>query len=258
MMHQAYAVQAPPNVAATGLHVPDVVRAVMLLVAVGALANFTLLNEHVIFGPVAWAAFFGYAALSIAAAVRIILLEAIGLREPNQRMERTRLSGSVMEVVLAGTGALMLLAPIAYLIIGTSQEMWAGRVEESSFSLASLLLTVPFGVGGFFMVFWRPQFVLDVAARTITRYAFGRSIPLRVAQMSYAELAVYSVGYFITNTGTRLGDMIRGCVGKYTFELEMLHGSHGPELVQQRAMGWAYALGARYWAPEQAAAAELA
>jgi hypothetical protein len=52
--------------------------------------------------------------------------------------------------------------------------------------------------------------------------------------------------------------MIRGRVGKYTFELEMLHGNHPPAPVQARAMAWASALGARYHTQEQAVAAELA
>lgn len=256
-MHQGYAAQAAPTISVPALHLPDVVRGVMLLLGVGVLANFTVLNEHLLMGAVGWIAFLGSAGVAIAAAVRIIMVDAVPSREPSRLVQRTRQSGIVTEIVLVGVGALFLLAPAIYLVIGTSQEVWNGRAEASDLSAGALAFSSLFGVLGFFMTFWRPQFLLDASRRKITRYAFGRSIPL-TKEMPYANLAVYSEGYFITNTGHRLGDMIRGRIGKYTFELEMLHGSLAPEAVQARAWSWASALGATYLTPEQAVQAELA
>jgi hypothetical protein len=249
MIQHAPAVQA--SVASpSSIHVPDVVRGVMLLVGVAVLAKFTLLNEHVIFGPIAWLAFLGFVAIGVAAAVRIILIDA---RESALRLTRTRQVGVLKELVVAGCGSLLLIVPAAFLVMATSQEMWAGRVEDPHMSAIEFVPVAFLGLAGFFMTFWRPQFVLDRAAGKIVRYAFGRSIPLRVKELPYSGLAVYSEGYFITNTPHRLGDMIRGRVGKYTFELEMLRGQFNPEAVQRRVIGWASALGATYLTPEQAA-----
>jgi hypothetical protein len=256
--------QPPPTAAPTAsapsaptTHVPDVVRAVMLLVGVLALAKFTVLNEHMKLGAVAWIAFVAYVGLAVAAAGRIVAADALPLREPHRQVQRTRQMGVFKELVIAGTGGLFLICPFAYLMIATSEEVWAGTARASDFSPIGLVFTSLFGLTGFFMVFWRPQFVLDAATRKIVRYAFGRSVPLRTKELPYSELSVSSEGYFITNTGQRLGDMIRGRVGKDTFELEMLHGSFAPEQVQARAMAWATSLGATYKTPEQAAAEEL-
>jgi hypothetical protein len=256
MMQQASAVQVASSHSTPALHIPDVVRGVMLLFGVGVLAKFTVLNEHLRLGPVAWIAFLGCAGIAVAAAARIISVDARPAREPSGRVARTRQVGVLQELVVAGAGGLFLLGPVGFLMITTSQEVWAGQVREpGSVSLIGLAFAAFLGLMGFAMTFWRPQFVLDAPARKVVRYAFGRSIPLRVKQLPY-ELAVYSDGYFITNTGVRLGDMIRGSVGKYTFELEMLRGL-SPESVQARVMGWASALGATYRTPEQQAAAEM-
>ena len=257
MTQQAYAAHAASRPSTPALHLPDVVRAVMMLVGVGVFAKFTVLNEHLIFGPFAWIAFLGYVAIGVAAAARLALVDAAPARDPYRSVQRTRQIGVIKEIVIAGTGALMLIAPATYLVMVASQELWGGRARPSGdFSLGGLLVTAFFALLGFFMTFYRPQFVLDAQARKIVRYAFGRSIPLRVKELPYADLAVYSDGYFITNTGHRLGDMIRGRAGKYTFELEMLRGL-APAAVQARAMAWASALGATYRTPEQAAAMEL-
>ena len=248
MMQHAEAVQAPSIT--TSIHPPDIVRGVMLLVGVVVLTKFTLLNEHLVFGALAWPTFLGFVALGVAAAARIILIDA---RESALRMTRTRQIGVLKELVVAGTGSLLLIMPAAFLVMAGSQEVWAGRVEDSNMSAIEFVPVAFLGLVGFFMTFWRPQFVLDRAAGKIVRYAFGRSIPLRKKEMPYAGLAVYSEGYFITNTPHRLGDMIRGRVGKYTFELEMLRGQFMPEAVERRVIGWASALGATYLTPEQAA-----
>jgi hypothetical protein len=229
----------------------------MLVAGVAILAYVTVLNEHLVLGPVAWIAVLGYAALACGAAARIFLVDASHPPAP-QRVERTRQLGMFIEVIIAGTGSLFLLAPAAYLALTTSDEVWFGRVEPASgFSVIGFVFTFFFGLLGFFMALWRPQFVLDPAVRKIVRYPFGRSVPLGKKETPYSELAVSSEGYFRTNTGVRLGDMIRGRVRNYTFELELVDGNLPADVVQSRAMAWATALGATYQTPEQAADAEL-
>lgn len=54
---------------------------------------------------------------------------------------------------------------------------------------------------------------------------------------------IRSEGYFITNTGIRLGDMVRGVLGKNTFELELVRAPSSKEHVAAREDHWRGALG---------------
>jgi hypothetical protein len=106
------------------------------------------------------------------------------------------------------------------------------------------------GLPGFFMVYWRPMFVVDLNARAIRRYPFGRALGLG-RSFPGRELRIFAEGYWITNTGRRLGDMIRGTIGKYTFELEFIPGQAAPEHVAERVAWWARALDAQVAAEAQ-------
>jgi hypothetical protein len=246
------------SITARRTHVPDAVRAAMVLVGLGVFTSFTLLNEHLIFSAFGWVVYLGTMGLGLVAAARILLVDAPTPTDGPMRVERTRQISVFKEIAIAGGGAVIAAGSMMYPIAASSQEMWAGRVREGSdLSLPGLVFALLFALMGVVMVAFRPQFVLDRAAGTIVRYPFARSLPLGAKTMSYADLTVYSEGYFWGNTGQRMGDVIRGRVGKYTFELEMVHGNQAPEYVQPLAMRWAAALGARYLGPAQAAAAEL-
>jgi hypothetical protein len=103
MTQQAYAVNAPSRPSTAAPHIPDVVRAVMLLLGVGVFTKFTLLNEHMLFGPLAWIAFLGYVAIAVAAAARIVFVDAVAAREAHRSVQRTRQMSIFKEVVIAGT-----------------------------------------------------------------------------------------------------------------------------------------------------------
>lgn len=253
--------QTPPHsvtVSGRAFHIPDLVRAAMLVVALGVIANFTLFNEHLIFGAVAWIVFVAAVLAAVALALRIVLVDAPAPADPALRVERTRMSGVIKEIAVGGAGGLMLLGPVLWLCAVTSEAVWAGRVQPPE---GASIIGLVFALGsvglGFMLVFWRPQYVLHRAAGIVTRHAFGRSMPFRVARLAYRDLVIYSDGYWITNSGERLGDMVRGRIGKHTFELELLRGNLPAEVVQHRTMAWATALGARYCTPVEAAAIEL-
>ncbi|MFY0535903.1 hypothetical protein [Nannocystis pusilla] len=176
---------------------------------------------------------------------RMLRLEALHPGDPRLLVTRTREVGAVGELVIAGFGAFLLWAGLFAVILTGSTEIWGGVPSDKSISMPEVVLaTVMFGLPGFFMVYWRPMFVVDLNAKAIRRYPFGRALG-RARTFPGAELRIFSEGYGITNTRHRLGDMIRGKVGKHTFELELVHGNLGEAYVAERVAWWARALDAR-------------
>ena len=257
LMQPPIAVPSAPVRSLAKMHLPDLVRAVMLVVGVLVLVWLTVLNKHLELSPVAWVVFVAYVGLALTAAWRIVFMDALPPRDQASRVMRTGQRGMFTEFAIAGLGGIFLIVPVAYLMMTTSKEVWAGVPRESHYSTGQFIITLSFFAVGFFMVFWRPQFVLNVSLRKITRHAFAQSLSMRAQELPYADLTVSSEGYFITNRGVRLGDIIRGRVGKYTFDLQMLHGNLRAEDVQAHAMRWAAALMATYKTPEQAGSDEL-
>jgi hypothetical protein len=223
------------------LHLGDAVRAAAPLLVAYGLARLAF-DEHYRLDPAGWVVFVLLVAALLVSGARIALLEARPPRDPATVVTRTRELGPVTELVIAGMGGFLLWAGLAATLMALSTEVWAGAPSGVAVSAGELVMAVVmFAVPGFFMIYWRPMFVLDLARRRIRRHRFGRALG-GGRDLDAGALRVFAEGYFITNTGVRLGDMIRGEVGGHTFELERIHGNLGKAHVDQRVAWWAGAL----------------
>lgn len=186
--------------------------------------------------------------LGVLLGARILMSDAKGPSTPDIRVERTRSINFLQEAFLGGFGACMfvfgaamMLAPAIELL--APPEGPAAGVFEAVFGLVLLVM-------GFFMCCWRPQFVLDRPSNRITRYPFGRSVPVMAKELPYGELAVFADG-----APSRGYLIVRGAVGKYTMELMHRRGGvfgTGESFGAVEAQAWADALGARVWTIEDA------
>lgn len=233
----------PSSSGAPTIHAGDATRAVMpLLVALG-IARFALFSENHRLEPLGWVVFLVVVTALVASGVRIALLEARPPRDPRTFVARTRELAVGQEVVIAGMGAFLLWMGLMSLVLSGTTEIWAGVVSQRSISVGEITISLlTLGLPGFFMVYWRPMFVLDASAGTIRRHPFGRALGIGKT-LPASSLRVFSEGYFVTNTGRRIGEMIRGRVGKATFELELVAGEAADEHVRRRVAFWSHALG---------------
>lgn len=216
----------------------------MPLLIVAAFVRYVVLNENYRLEAAGWAYLSIFAVALVLSGVRIFRLEAWP-REPGIVVTRTRELGPVTELVIAGAGAFLLFIGLLAVILSGTTEMWGGVASErsiSAFEVAMMVFTL--GLPGFFMVYWRPMFVIDAAAGTIRRYPFGRA--LGAARTFPAErLRIVSDGYWTPNQSQRTGDIVRGKLGKYTFELELIPGNVDKEYVARRVAWWARAFDVR-------------
>ncbi|WP_434420129.1 hypothetical protein [Nannocystis pusilla] len=228
-----------------GLHPGDTVRALMPFFVIAGLGWVFLFTELFRLDAPGWVYFVLVTLALGVSGARMVRLEALRPGDPGLLVTRTREVGPVGELMIAGFGAFLLWAGLFEVILSGSTEVWGGVPSDKSISLAEVVLaTVMFALPGFFMVYWRPMFVVDLNAKAIRRYPFGRALG-RARSFAGSELRVFSEGYWITNTRHRPGVMIRGKVGKHTFELELVHGNLGEAYVAERVAWWARALDAR-------------
>ncbi|MFZ6182178.1 hypothetical protein [Nannocystis pusilla] len=228
-----------------GLHAGDTVRTLMPFCVIAGLGRIFLFNEHFRLDAPGWVYFVIVTLALGVSGARMVRLEALCPGDPRLVVTRTRDVGPVVELMVAGFGAFLLWAGLFAVILSGSTQIWGGEPSHKSIALPEVVLaTVMIGLPGFFMVYWRPMFVVDPNAKTIRRYPFGRALGL-ARSFAGTELRIFSEGYWITNTRHRLGDMIRGKVGKYTFELELVHGNLGESYVAERVAWWARAFDAR-------------
>ncbi|MCY1062179.1 hypothetical protein [Nannocystis sp. SCPEA4] len=229
-----------------GLHSGDTVRAVMPFLVVAGLANFLLFSGNYRMEVPGWAWFSIIAVGLVVSGARIFGLEALRPRDRGIVITRTRELNAVVELMIAGFGAFLLWLGLFAVILSGTTEIWGGVASDTTslkpgeLAVAVLMMGLP----GFYMVYWRPMFVVDLDARTIRRYPFGRALGMS-RRFPGKELRIFAEGYWITNTGRRLGDMIRGKVGKNTFELEFIPGHAPPEQLSARVAWWARALDAQ-------------
>ncbi|MGE0784235.1 MAG: hypothetical protein AB7S26_01005 [Sandaracinaceae bacterium] len=240
------------------VHGADVVRGGLLAASVVPLVAFLVVSERIVIGVGGGLITTAYVLFALGMGARIVMLDGVSPRDTSVRITRTRELNAFTELVIAGGGALFLLAPVGWAIYAVSDERLSTIVQASQPTAIGFFFAAFMGSLGVLMVFWRPQIALDPARSRVVRYAFARSLPIKQAQLPYAELTVTSEGYFRTNTSYRVGDVIRGRIGDYSFELEMIEGNLAPALIQQRARAWAAALGATYRTPQEAAQAQLA
>jgi hypothetical protein len=228
-------------------HMPSNVSAVVRAVACLALAfllfKSTVLNEHLQLTPVGVVMLLVFEGLVIASAVRIYLKDA---QQPPASVLHfdTRQINIVQELVISG-GAAMFGWFGLYILMGAgAHEVWAGHVELNRGPKPfEYVIGVFFLATAFFGFFWRPTFTLDRVKRTIQRFPFGRALPLRKGPERPAEdVDVVSQPHFRPNTGIQVGDMIRGTLGKNTFELELLRGQNTPQHLAARVAHWKGAL----------------
>lgn len=235
-----------------GLHFGDTVRAAMPVLMVAGFVRVLLFGEIYRMDGPGWLAFAIITPVLMVSAVRIFRLEALRPDAPGLVITRTRELGAVTELMIAGFGAFLLWLGLFAVILSGSTEVWGGESSTQRISAAEVAMGVTvIGLPGFFMVYWRPMFVVDLEARTIRRYPFGRALG-RARSFSAKQLRIFSEGYWVTNTRHRLGDMIRGKVDNYTFELEMIAGNVAKEHVAQRVAWWAQALDAEVAADAEA------
>ncbi|MCY1009986.1 hypothetical protein OV079_31375 [Nannocystis pusilla] len=228
-----------------GLHLGDTVRALMPFCVIAGLGRVFLFIENYRLDAPGWVYFVSVVLALGVSGARMVRLEALRPGDPQLLVTRTREVGPVGELVIAGFGAFLLWAGLFAVILTGSTQIWGGVPSDKSISMPEVVLaTVMFALPGFFMVYWRPMFVVDLKAKTIRRYPFGRALGL-ARSFAGSELRIFSEGYWITNTRHRLGDMIRGKVGHSTFELELVHGNLGEAYVAERVAWWARAFDAR-------------
>ena len=230
-----------PEISRPSLHLGDAVRAVVPLLVVYGLSRVAWSDDYRL-GVAGWLVFLSIAAALVVGAARIALLEARPPRDHHTVVTRTRELGAVTELIIAGTGGCLLWASLAAVLLGLATEAAPSVVGKPLISMPEVVMAiVMFGLPGFFMIYWRPMFSIDMGRGAVRRHRFGRALgPGKVHAGS--QLRVFAEGYFITNTGRRLGDMVRGRVGKHTFELEMIHGNLDAAYVGQRVAWWAQAL----------------
>ena len=234
---------SPPSI-----HLGDAVRAAVPLLVAYGLTKLAF-SEHYRLETSGWMVFLLIEAALVVSGVRIALLEARPPRDRQTVVTRTRELGPIKELIIAGMGGFLLWAGLAAVLLSFSTEIWAGVASKSKISVPEVVMAVLlFGLPGFFMIYWRPMFSIYLAKGVIRRHRFGRALGVGKS-LPGPELCVFSEGYFITNTGIRLGDMIRGKLGKNTFELELIRGNFGKEYVGQRVAWWAQALHATPEAP---------
>ncbi|PCC71978.1 hypothetical protein NAEX_05057 [Nannocystis exedens] len=228
-----------------GIHGGDTVRALMPFLMVAGLGRFFLFGEHYRLDAPGWVPFLGISAALLVSGARMLRLEALRPREPGLVVTRTREVGPIGELMIAGFGAFLLWLGLFAVILSGSTEIWAGVPSDRTITLPEVAVAVSMiGLPGFFMVYWRPMFVIDLEARTIRRYPFGRALG-RARSFPGTALRVFAEGYWITNTGRRIGDIVRGKVGNYTFELEFIAGNADEQYVADRVAWWARALDAQ-------------
>ncbi len=229
-------------------NVPAAIRAAGCVALAVLLLKSTLLNEHLKLLPLGFIILAVFEAALIASAVRIFLKDAKP-PPPNVMHVDTRNINFIQELIITG-GAVMLGWFGTYIFVAAgANEVWAGSVEARGPKPFELVIGAFFFATAFFGFFWRPSFTLDLARRTIRRFPFGRALPVLVGpERSTSELAVVSEGYFRTNTGIKLGEMIRGKLGENTFELELIpggvNGDVTPVHLDRRIAHWSGVLGA--------------
>lgn len=231
----------PSATARLPLHPGDLVRSGVLVLVLWGLAKVMLLSEHYRLETSGWVLFIVVEAALLFSGVRVVLLEAWPRGAQGTRLARTRDVGALAELMIAGTGGFLLWMGLAGVILVGAEEVWGGRPGVRPISPLEAVNAGLLGLAGFFMVLWRPMFVIDLSAGVVRRYPFGRALGWS-RSMPASGLRVFSEGYFITNTRHRLGDMIRGQIDGRTFELELVEQGAGPEVVQARVRWWAEAL----------------
>lgn len=240
---------SPPSI-----HLGDAVRAAAPVLVAYGLARFAMSDSYQL-SPSGWVVLALIEAALLVSGVRIALLEARPPRDRHTVVTRTRELGPLRELVIAGMGGFLLWAGLVAVLLSLSSEAEPAVIGKGLISPPEVVMAVVmFGLPGFFMIYWRPMFSIDMSRGTVRRHRFGRALGPGKS-LPAALLRVFSEGYFITNTGIRLGDMIRGRVAKNTFELELIRGNVGPETVARRVQWWAQAL---HTTPESASETEAA
>lgn len=230
-----------PELSPPSIHFGDAVRAAVPLLVAYGLTKLAF-SEHYQLDAVGWIVFAVLEAALVFSGVRIAMLEARPPRDRQTVLTRTREIGPIKELVIAGMGGFLLWAALAAVLMCFCTEIWAGHASASKISAPEVVMAlVMFGLPGFFMMYWRPMFAIDLARGAVRRFRFGRALGTGKL-LAGSGLRVVSEGYFVTNTGIRLGDMVRGKVNKYTFELELIRGNLGEAYVARRVAWWAQAL----------------
>lgn len=223
-------------------NVPAAIRAAGCVALAVLLFKSTVLNDHLKLLPLGFVTFAVFQAALIASAVRIFLKDAKP-PPPNVLHVDTRNINFIQELIITG-GAVMLGWFGTYIFVAAgANEVWAGGVEARGPKPFELVIGAFFFATAFFGFYWRPTFTIDFARRTIQRFPFGRALPvMKGPERSTADLTVVSEGYFRTNTGIKLGEMIRGKLGDNTFELELIPGGANgdvtPVHLERRIAHW--------------------
>jgi predicted outer membrane lipoprotein len=219
---------------ASGWHVPDLIRGLCVLAIVPGLGWFMLTPTHgSALGPLGWVLGALFAAFFGTVGARILRHDA---RAPKGRLFvfRTRLLNEVVELAIAGMGASLLwMAAVTFVDLGMEGP-------GTKTPIAGVLLAAV----GLPMVFWRPQFVLDAEERTLRRFPFGRSLPIRHQQMHFS-VRVGSDDYYVgARVRQKVGDMIRGRTAAGDFELELVPLGTPPGTLDARVRYWRQTLDA--------------
>lgn len=226
------------------MNVNALVRAIACLALAVLLFKITALNAHLQLTPLGMVMLAAFEGLLVAAAARVFLKDAKP-PSPNVLHLETRKLNIAQELVISGGGVMLGVFGLYILMGAGANEVWAGHVETRGPKPFEYVLGLFFCATAFPLLFFRPAFTLDLQRRAIRRFPFGRALPLKVGpERSGDDVNVVSEGYFITNTGVRLGDMIRGKLGKNSFELELVRGENTPERLEARIAHWRRTLGA--------------
>jgi hypothetical protein len=223
-------------------NVPAAIRAAGCIALAVLLLKSTLLNEHLKLLPLGFVILAAFEGALIASALRIFLKDARPPRANVMHVD-TRNISFIHELVITG-GAVMFGWFGTYILTGVgAHEVWAGTVQARGPRPEEVVIGLFFLTGAFFGFYWRPTFTLDFERRTVRRFPFGRALPIFVGpERSTADLSVVAEGYFRTNTGIKLGEMIRGKLGKNTFELELIPGGENgnvtPVHLERRIAHW--------------------
>lgn len=224
-------------------NVNPAIRAAALVATAFMLFKMTALNEHLQLTALGVGMLLGFEAALLLAAFRVFMNDARP-PPPNVLHVDTRAGNVLQELAISGVGVMFAVTSLSILMGAGAHEVWAGRVQlnrgpkplEYVLGICFLAAAVP-------LVLFRPTFTIDLEKRAIRRFPWGRAVPLQVGpERSTADVRIVSEGFFRTNTGVRLGDIIRGRLGENTFELEMLWGKPSPEEIASRIEYWQGAL----------------
>lgn len=221
----------------------DAIRAACVLLAAFFLVKLFVLSEHQRLRPLGWGLLRVLEAALLTLAYRMVRLEAMPPKDDvlvARWLSVYRPSYYLLETVMAVTGAAFMLLGCMGIVATGSDEVWAGRVETRGIQPGEVVMMALFGVVGFFILCWRPMF--EISRSRVVRFPFGRALGLS-KRLDASSVRVISEAFMITNTATRLGEMIRGTVQKYRFELEMLPGAYSEERVAARKAYWRAQLG---------------